>query len=204
MSHRRQGTRDSRQACTQPDYTGSHAPRGARSQCHTSDLGTREAERIRRAARKRETLQRKVRDPCTLRHFESYLRARGQREQRGAGARVCARASWLTNSSLHTLYINQHTFHKRDSSNLDHLFLVIFICGASSEHYDVLSRMYLMGSCFEGGALGKVGVRRARQGAGSASTGPDATVRIGDLASWPQRLRTDATVRMVLWMVRGP
>ena len=75
---------------------------------------------------------------------------------------------------------------------------------ATSEHYDVLSRMYLMGSCFEGGALGKVGVRRARQGAGSASTGADATVRIGGLASWPQRLRTDATVRMVLWMVRGP
>ena len=74
----------------------------------------------------------------------------------------------------------------------------------TSEHYVVLPRMYLMGSYFETGALGKVGVRSARQGAGSASTGADATVRIGGLASWPQRLRTDATVRMVLWMVRGP
>jgi hypothetical protein len=74
----------------------------------------------------------------------------------------------------------------------------------TSEHYVVLPRMYLMGSYFETGALGKVGVRSARQGAGSASTGADATVRIGGLASWPQRPRTDATVRMVLWMVRGP
>ena len=73
----------------------------------------------------------------------------------------------------------------------------------TSEHYVVLPRMYLMGSYFETGALGKVGVRSARQGAGSASTGADATVRIGGLASWPQRPRTDATVRMVLWMVRG-
>ena len=63
-----------------------------------------------------------------------------------------------------------------------------------------------MGSRFEGGALGKVGVRRARQSAGSASpsAGADPTLRIGRTAFWPQRLCTDAMVCMVLWMVRGP
>ena len=52
--------------------------------------------------------------------------------------------------------------------------------------------------------MGKVGVRR-RQGAGSVpSTGADAAARIVSLASWPQRLRTDATARMVPSMARGP
>ena len=61
-----------------------------------------------------------------------------------------------------------------------------------------------MDSCLEGGGLGKVGVRR-RQGAGSAPiTGADAAARIVSVASWPQRLRTDATARMVPSMTRGP
>ena len=63
-----------------------------------------------------------------------------------------------------------------------------------------------MGSCLEGGGLGKVGVRR-RQGAaaGSAlSKGADAAARIVSVASWPQRLRTDATARRVPSMARGP